>query len=53
MKLWWVHTEAIYAVIFAYTTTRDGRWFKHLEHLDEVFRYFSDPEHGEWFGSLR
>ena len=51
MKLWWVHTEAIYAVILAYTTTRDSRWLTHLERLDDyAFRHFSDPEHGEWFG---
>jgi N-acylglucosamine 2-epimerase len=53
MKLWWVHTEALYAAILAYTTTRDSRWLAHIERLDKyVFRHFSDPTVGEWFGYL-
>lgn len=51
MKLWWVHTEALYAVILAYTTTRDSRWIPHIERLDKyAFQRFSDPANGEWFG---
>lgn len=51
MKLWWPHTEALYAVILAYTLTRDSRWLVWLERLDRyAFRHFSDPVKGEWFG---
>ena len=51
MKLWWPHTEALYAVILAYAVTRDRKWLDWLERLDAyTFRHFSDPEHGEWFG---
>lgn len=51
MKLWWPHTEALYAVILAYTLTRDSRWLAWLERLDTyAFQHFSDPAKGEWFG---
>lgn len=51
MKLWWPHTEAIYAVALAYVLTGDTRWAKWLEKLDEyVFGHFVDGEYGEWFG---
>jgi N-acylglucosamine 2-epimerase len=51
MKLWWPHTEAIYAVILAYSLTSDRRFLTWLERLDSyAFSHFSDPQHGEWFG---
>jgi N-acylglucosamine 2-epimerase len=51
MKLWWPHTEAIYAVILAYSLTRDDKWLTWLERIDRyAFAHFSDPEYGEWFG---
>lgn len=51
MKLWWPHTEAIYALVLAYTRTRDERWLRWLERVhDYTYRTFPDPEHGEWFG---
>ncbi len=51
MKLWWPHTEAIYATILAYSITREPRWLDWLERLDSyAFPHFSDPEFGEWFG---
>lgn len=51
MKLWWPHTEAIYATVLAYSMTRERRWLDWLERLDDyAFRHFSDPEFGEWFG---
>lgn len=51
MKLWWPHTEAIYATILAYNLTRDAKWLTWLERIDAyAFAHFSDPEHGEWFG---
>lgn len=51
MKLWWPHTEALYAVILAYATTREAKWLDWLSRLDAyTFGHFSDPGHGEWFG---
>jgi N-acylglucosamine 2-epimerase len=51
MKLWWPHTEAMYACILAYKETGEEKWLRWLERLDAyAFEHFSDPEHGEWFG---
>lgn len=51
MKLWWPHTEAIYATILAHSMTSDAKWLAWLECLDSyAFAHFSDPEFGEWFG---
>ena len=51
MKLWWPHTEALYALVLAYTETRDAKWLRGLERVDAyAFAHFSDREHGEWFG---
>jgi len=51
MKLWWPHTEAIYATILAYKMTADPKWLAWLEKVDAyAFAHFSDPEYGEWFG---
>lgn len=51
MKLWWPHTEAIYAAILAYTKTRDAKWLAWLEKLDQyTFATFPDPQGKEWFG---
>lgn len=51
MKLWWPHTEAIYALVLAATLTGDEKWLTWLARVDEyAFRNFSDPEFGEWFG---
>ncbi len=48
-KLWWPHTEAIYALLLAHTLT-DASW--PLEWLDRIQRWafekFPDREHGEW-----
>lgn len=45
------HTEAIYAIVFAYSLTRESRWLEWLERIDTyAFSHFADPEHGEWFG---
>jgi N-acylglucosamine 2-epimerase len=51
MKLWWPHTEAIYACILARSITGEARWLNWLERVDAyAFSHFSDPEFGEWFG---
>ncbi|HUQ95019.1 MAG TPA: AGE family epimerase/isomerase [Bryobacteraceae bacterium] len=51
MKLWWVHTEAIYALALAYNKTRNPKWLQWLQTVDGyTFRTSVDWEHGEWFG---
>ncbi|MEW6752325.1 MAG: AGE family epimerase/isomerase [Candidatus Latescibacterota bacterium] len=51
MKLWWPHTEAIYALVLAHARTGDERWLEWLERVDAyAFQHFADPVHGEWFG---
>jgi N-acylglucosamine 2-epimerase len=53
MKLWWVHVEAIYALVRAYAATRETRWLRWLEVVDGyTFSHFPDRAHGEWFGYL-
>jgi len=53
MKLWWVHIEALYAVLLAHHLT--GRedlleWFERIHTW--TWEHFPDPEGGEWFGYL-
>lgn len=51
MKLWWPHTEALYALVLAYDLTRDAEWLEWLERVDRyAFSHFADGLHGEWFG---
>jgi N-acylglucosamine 2-epimerase len=51
MKLWWPHTEAIYALVLAYTLTHEERWLRWLDRVDRyAYAHFADPEYGEWFG---
>lgn len=51
MKLWWPHTEAIYALVLAYSLTGEQRWLDWLERVDTyAYEHFVDHEHGEWFG---
>jgi N-acylglucosamine 2-epimerase len=51
MKLWWPHTEALYALVLAYSITRDKKWLDWLERVHQYsFAHFVDGEHGEWYG---
>lgn len=53
MKLWWVHTEALYALVLAYQQTGQQRWLEWLSRVDEyTWCHFPDPQHGEWYGYL-
>ncbi len=53
MKLWWPHTEAIYAHLLNYSVTGDIEDFNSFEEVTKYsFEHFSDPQHGEWFGYL-
>jgi N-acylglucosamine 2-epimerase len=51
MKLWWPHTEALYALLRALALTGDQMWRRWLDRVaDYAFDRFSDPVCGEWFG---
>ena len=53
MKLWWPHTEAIYATLLAHRLTGEGRFADwHGRIHDWAYSHFPDPEYGEWFGYL-
>lgn len=50
MKLWWPHTEALYAVLLAHSITGNEKWLTCLERLDGyAYQHFADTEYGEWF----
>ena len=54
MKLWWPHNETVIASLMAY---RDTGKQEYLDWFNKTIVYcqtfFSDPEHGEWYGYLR
>jgi N-acylglucosamine 2-epimerase len=53
MKLWWPHTEAIYATLLAFALTGEKnyeRWFERI--LDWSLKHFPDKVYGEWIGYL-
>jgi len=53
MKLWWPHTEALYALLLAYHLTGQVKYLDWHEKVHEwAFSHFPDPEYGEWFGYL-
>ena len=53
-KLFWVHSEALYALLLAYRTSGEEKfmdWYEKVHYW--AFKYFPDPKYGEWFGYLR
>jgi len=53
MKLWWPHTEALYATLLAYTQTKNEKYQEwHNRVRDYAFDHFADKEYGEWYGYL-
>ena len=51
MKLWWPHTETLYATMLAYKITGDSKWHNwHKIVHDYTFEHFVDREYGGWFG---
>ncbi len=53
MKLWWPHTEALYALLLASYLTGDPFWDDWYWRMHSwTFAHFPDPLHGEWFGYL-
>ncbi len=53
MKLFWVHCEAMVALIYAYQYTKDENY---LQGFETIFAYvkahFKDEGHPEWYGHL-
>lgn len=48
-KLWWPHTEALYALLLAYECSGETwclEWYDRVH--DYAFTHFPDREHGEW-----
>lgn len=53
MKLWWPHTEALYALLLAHHITGDSKYEAWYETIHEwSFSHFGDKTFGEWFGYL-
>jgi N-acylglucosamine 2-epimerase len=53
MKLWWPHTEALYAHLLNYALTgNEEDWARFKRVHNYTFEHFPDPEHGGWFGYL-
>ncbi len=51
MKLWWPHTESLYALVLAYTKTGDKLWLDWLNQMHVyTYSHFVDHEVGGWFG---
>ncbi|MBP7687132.1 MAG: AGE family epimerase/isomerase [Thermoflexales bacterium] len=53
MKIWWPHTEALYALLLAYSISKEAwclDWFKRMH--DYTFSHFPVPEYGEWTQNL-
>lgn len=52
-KLWWPHTEALYALLLAYEVSGESwclEWFDKVH--DYAFHHYPVPEHGEWTQKL-
>jgi len=48
-KLWWPHTEALYATLLAYEISRQNwclEWYQRIH--DYAFSHYPVKEHGEW-----
>ncbi len=53
MKLWWPHTEALYALLLATHHSREAGFMELFDKVHEwTFKYFPDREYGEWYGYL-
>jgi len=53
MKLWWPHTEALYATLLAYHITGNKKYEVWYDKIHEwSFSHFEDKIYGEWFGYL-
>ena len=52
-KLWWVHLEALVALLKGFVLTQRKECWQWFEKVHEyTWRRFPDPQYGEWFGYL-
>ena len=52
-KIWWVHSEALYALALAAIESKDEKYFNRFLDLHGwCQKNFYDPEYGEWYSSL-
>lgn len=52
-KVWWVHSESLYALALAAVTKRDPVMLdRFLKLHDYTFKAFPDPEYGDWYEYL-
>lgn len=52
-KLWWPHTEALYALLCAFESTRQAWCIEWLERVEQyAFSHFPYPAAGEWIQRL-
>jgi len=52
-KIWWPHTEALYALLLAYSISKEDwclEWFERVH--DYAFAHFPVPQYGEWIQNL-
>ncbi|HEY63650.1 MAG TPA: hypothetical protein G4O02_03665 [Caldilineae bacterium] len=52
-KIWWPHTEALYALLLAYEVSKEPwtlEWFQKVHNY--AFTHFPVPEYGEWTQKL-
>jgi len=52
-KIWWPHAEALYALLLAYSLSREEwclEWFQRVH--DYSFSHFPVPQYGEWIQNL-
>uniref|UniRef100_A0A1A8J1W5 N-acylglucosamine 2-epimerase n=3 Tax=Nothobranchius kuhntae TaxID=321403 RepID=A0A1A8J1W5_NOTKU len=53
MKLWWPHSEALIALLMAYSQSRKAELLQSFFQVyDYTFSHFPDTAGGEWFGYL-
>lgn len=53
MKIWWPHTEALYALLLAYSLSKEDwclDWFRRIH--EYAFGHFPVPVYGEWTQNL-
>ena len=52
-KIWWPHTEALYALLLAYSITQEDWCLEWFERVDAfAFSHFPVPHYGEWIQNL-
>jgi N-acylglucosamine 2-epimerase len=52
-KIWWPHTEALYALLLAYSISKEEwclDWFQRVH--DYAFAHFPAPGYGEWIQNM-